>query len=202
MIHRIHVDVLEEDCEEAQRRNSHGCMIHRAIMRAAPGLFAPGQLEITGFQDLDWYIGVSPYSNVEHIKKGINHPDLHKAEEQNARLRKDLSEAPLWNRAFNPRGTLVRFGNLKGRATGLGREDINLMIEAWDAGYTVPAFSFDFEVETRAEWDYHQMDLFPWYEYVGVSGAKELYNQIEEALLAEKWGGMEEEKLPEMALAI
>lgn len=196
---RIHVDVQEQDIELGCRGKSIGCMVQRAIMRACPGLFGPSQVEVEGWQGLDWFISIHPYSSMLFNKKAINHPNLINPEEQWSKARASLEEAPMWNRQVNPRGVLIRFGNLRGKAKGLEREDINLAISAWDYGYTVQPFSFEFEVELRPEWDFHQMDLFPWYEYTGVHTGQILHDQIVDALLADKWG---EEVLPELELVV
>lgn len=180
-------------------------MVHRAIMRAVPGLFAPGQLEVGGHDNLGYYIQILPYENLMERKKYLGYRHYVDPEEQNTKLRTELSEAPLWNREINPKGVFIRFGNpfKNGTSPALNREDINQRLLFWDNGYTVTSFSFEFEVETRDEWSQHQMDLFDWFNWTGgIDTGQELINMVDEAQLAEHLGEMEAERLPEMALAV
>lgn len=197
---KIHVDVTEEDGELACRREAKACMVHRAIVRAIGNLFHPDQVQIDGHEALGYFIHILPYKSVWSNREYINHPHFVEPEVQWQKAREELSQAPYWNRQVNPDGVIIRFGDIKGRSKGLGREDISLAIAFWDNGYYVPPFSFEFEVELRPEWDYHQMDLFDWWEYTGINTGKEILNQVDEALLAERWGGAEE--LPALALAV
>lgn len=171
-------------------------------MRAAPGLFAPGQLEVGGHDSLGYYIQILPYENLMERKKYLGYRHYVNPEEQNAILRADLADSPLWNREVHPKGVFIRFGECfkNGTSPALNREDINQRLLFWDNGYTVTSFNFDFEVEVRTEWNQHQMDLFDWFNWTeGVDTGKELINMVDEALLIERIGV---EELPALALAV
>lgn len=201
-VYKFHVKATEQDVESATRKSVSDCLVHRAVMRAVGTMFHPDQVQVGGHDDLGFYIQILNYKHVMLNKEVIGNPNFDDAERQWEEHRQLLATAPMWNRQVAPDSFFLRLGDARphSKLPALGRDDINQCLWFWDNGYTVPTFEFDFEVELRPEWDYHQMDLWPWWEERGVDTGKEIIKQIDEALLAERLGVMEEEL--ELAVAL
>lgn len=196
-VKRYFVNVTQDDIEDATGKSISDCMIHRAIMRAVGKDFHSDQVQVSGHDDLGFFIQILSYEHVLYNKQAIGNPHLVDAERQWVKHRERLATAPYWNRQVNPKGFFMRLGERLRRGTtlALGREDINQACWFWDNGYTVKPFTFAFTVELRPEWDYHQMDLFQWWEERGIDTGQELVKMVDEAQLAERLGVMEEPAL-------
>lgn len=173
-------------------------MVKRAVIRAVGNMFHNDQIQIGVNNDLEFYICILPYRNLMYEKDIINFPHFTDPEEQWRQARRRLQFTPLWNRQVNPYGVHINFSS-PSRVKGIGAEHVNDACWAWDAGYTIKPFSFDFSVELRPEWNYHQMDLLDWYNYSGINTGHEIIKQVNETLLAKRLGVIEE--LPELAVA-